>query len=58
MFGDLIPLPVDSNCPQFTSPKVGQEQGATIREMQAASRGAQHYHGARQTDKSDAWTDA
>lgn len=31
MFGDLIPLPIDSNCPQFTSPKVGQEQGATTR---------------------------
>lgn len=38
MFGDLIPLPIDSSCPQFTSSKVGQEQGATT-EKQAASRG-------------------
>lgn len=55
MFGDLIPLPIDSSCPQFTSPKVGQEQGATT-EMQAASRGLKHYHAARQTDKSDTHT--
>lgn len=39
MFGDLIPLPIDSSCPQFTSPKVGQEQGATT-ERQAASHGS------------------
>lgn len=39
MFGDLIPLPIDSSCPQFTSQKVGQEQGATT-ERQAASRGS------------------
>lgn len=49
MFRDLIPLPIDSNCPQFTSSKVGQEQGATTRD---ASR-FKHYHAARQTDKSD-----
>lgn len=52
MFGDLIPLPIDSNCPQFTSPKVGQEQGATTRDANGFTR-AQHYHAARQTDKSD-----
>lgn len=52
MFGDLIPLPIDSNCPQFTSPKVGQEQGATTRDASGFAR-AQHYHAARQTDKSD-----
>lgn len=47
MFGDLIPLPIDSNCPQFTSPKVGQEQGATTRDASGFTR-AQHYHTARQ----------
>lgn len=52
MFGDLIPLPIDSSCPKFTSTKVGQEQGATT-ERQAASRGAKRYHAARHTDKSD-----
>lgn len=39
MFGDLIPLPRESNCPQFTSPKVGQEQGATIRDASGFARG-------------------
>lgn len=58
MFGDLIPLPRESNCPQFTSPKVGQEQGAHNKRCKRLREGAQHYHGARQTDKSDAWTDA
>lgn len=44
MFGDLIPLPIDSSCPQFTSPKVGQEQGATTERLHEAK----HYHAARQ----------
>lgn len=40
MFGDLIPLPIDSSCPQFTSLKLGQEQGAATEERRASGEWA------------------